>query len=217
MRDEGGGRTWGGAGSRERGGGTSASSSSPLPGRERSAQGVRAPSTGAVGSTQEVTASSTGGHEPPQGVEVDRWAAALRGALRGVLAADEVDIGPALTVDGDPEPGTLALATDDWALTVEGLTDVAAADPPCLPPQAPKDILPPSTSTWETANMILSAQAIAEAALLREESRGAHFRSDHPDTEPTLEGRHLVHDGRDGWRFATLADALAAAQPAEAR
>ena len=145
MRDEGGGRTWGGAGSRERGGGTSASSSSPLPGRERSAQGVRAPSTGAVGSTQEVTASSTGGHEPPQGVEVDRWAAALRGALRGVLAADEVDIGPALTVDGDPEPGTLALATDDWALTVEGLTDVAAADPPCLPPQAPKDIPPPSS------------------------------------------------------------------------
>src|SRR4051812_6136968 len=34
---------------------------------------------------------------------------------------------------------------------------------------------------------------IAESALAREESRGAHRRADFPDRDPMLDGRHLVH------------------------
>ncbi|CAA9297744.1 MAG: L-aspartate oxidase [uncultured Chloroflexi bacterium] len=64
--------------------------------------------------------------------------------------------------------------------------------------------------------MLLSARAIAQAALFREESRGAHFRSDFPDTDAALDGMHLVHDGRrGGWRLTTLPDALGRSEPAE--
>ena len=33
---------------------------------------------------------------------------------------------------------------------------------------------------------------IGTACLAREESRGAHWRSDHPDTDPALDGMHAV-------------------------
>jgi L-aspartate oxidase len=41
------------------------------------------------------------------------------------------------------------------------------------------------------------ARMIAAACLAREESRGAHQRIDHPDTDPSLDGRHAVV-GSDG-------------------
>ncbi len=36
------------------------------------------------------------------------------------------------------------------------------------------------------------ARLVAQCALLRTESRGAHFRIDHPDTKPALDGHHTV-------------------------
>jgi succinate dehydrogenase/fumarate reductase flavoprotein subunit len=33
---------------------------------------------------------------------------------------------------------------------------------------------------------------IAEGALAREESRGAHLRLDFPDLDPTMDGRHVM-------------------------
>lgn len=42
------------------------------------------------------------------------------------------------------------------------------------------------------ANMALAAEIIAGSALLRTESRGAHFRSDFPKTEPALQHRSAV-------------------------
>jgi L-aspartate oxidase len=36
---------------------------------------------------------------------------------------------------------------------------------------------------------------IAECALEREESRGAHLRSDFPETDPRLDGHHTVIGG----------------------
>ena len=44
-------------------------------------------------------------------------------------------------------------------------------------------------SPWETANMLLVARLITEAALLREESRGAHFRTDFPLADASLARR----------------------------
>jgi L-aspartate oxidase len=43
-----------------------------------------------------------------------------------------------------------------------------------------------------TANLLIAAQLIARAALLREESRGAHFRSDFPDPDPAQAHRSYL-------------------------
>ena len=45
---------------------------------------------------------------------------------------------------------------------------------------------------WETQNMLTLAYLITQASLRREESRGVHYRSDFPDTNPDLTGRHLI-------------------------
>ena len=45
--------------------------------------------------------------------------------------------------------------------------------------------------SYELSNMILTGHLITEAALVREESRGAHFRTDFPDTLPAWQ-HHLI-------------------------
>lgn len=45
---------------------------------------------------------------------------------------------------------------------------------------------------WELQNMLLSARLIAAAALLREESRGVHFRTDFPSTDDARWRQHIV-------------------------
>jgi L-aspartate oxidase len=44
---------------------------------------------------------------------------------------------------------------------------------------------------WELQNMLLTSRLMIEAALLREESRGVHFRTDFPHTDPAWE-RHIT-------------------------
>jgi L-aspartate oxidase len=67
-------------------------------------------------------------------------------------------------------------------------------------------------SQWETANLALAARAVISAATLREESRGAHYRSDFPETNHELDQLHLVYGGDAGnvWRFSSLDEARAA-------
>ena len=61
---------------------------------------------------------------------------------------------------------------------------------------------------WELRNMVLAASSVIAAALDREESRGAHFRSDFPALDPALDGRHtLLLDG--AWRNGPLEAAWA--------
>jgi L-aspartate oxidase len=45
--------------------------------------------------------------------------------------------------------------------------------------------------SYELSNMILTGHLITEAALVREESRGAHFRTDFPDTSTAWQ-HHLI-------------------------
>ncbi len=69
----------------------------------------------------------------------------------------------------------------------EGLTraaDMLAAWQNSIP--APAD-----RPSYELSNLVLTARLVTEAALLREESRGAHFRSDFPKRSPRWK-RHIV-------------------------
>jgi L-aspartate oxidase len=54
----------------------------------------------------------------------------------------------------------------------------------------------------ETVNMVHVAQALARSALFREESRGAHFRTDFPVVSPGWEAHTLVHPAEDGVRLS---------------
>ncbi len=47
---------------------------------------------------------------------------------------------------------------------------------------------------WELCNLVDAAQAVIEAAAHREESRGAHYRSDFPDRDPALDGQHSLRE-----------------------
>jgi len=50
---------------------------------------------------------------------------------------------------------------------------------------------PADRASWELANLILVGRLLVEAALIREESRGAHFRSDFPQPSPEWQ-KHIV-------------------------
>ncbi|MDU4961014.1 MAG: FAD-binding protein [Sporomusaceae bacterium] len=52
--------------------------------------------------------------------------------------------------------------------------------------------LPPGRVLWQERNARQLAELLLEAALLRQESRGAHFRSDYPGQEANCSGRHSV-------------------------
>jgi L-aspartate oxidase len=67
---------------------------------------------------------------------------------------------------------------------------------------------------WITTNMVTAALAITTAALLREESRGAHFRSDFPERNPALDGVHFIFQSNqpedNGWSSGSLASVIPA-------
>jgi L-aspartate oxidase len=50
---------------------------------------------------------------------------------------------------------------------------------------------PTDRSSYELNNLVLTGRLVAEAALIRKESRGAHFRTDYPETSPDWV-RHIV-------------------------
>jgi L-aspartate oxidase len=59
-------------------------------------------------------------------------------------------------------------------------------------------------AVWETRNLALAAGAVVTAATLREESRGAHYRADLPETNPALAGCHLTFGREHDWRYSSL-------------
>lgn len=50
----------------------------------------------------------------------------------------------------------------------------------------------PTAAGWELQNMLCSAQMMTRAALLRQESRGVHYRLDHPQSDDAHWRRHLT-------------------------
>ncbi len=91
-----------------------------------------------------------------------------------------------------PAPGLSALQQLQWDKVgiirdKEGLTEAAdtlAAWQKVLPQ-------PTDRPSCELGNLVLTGRLVTEAALLREESRGAHFRSDFPQSLPQWQ-RHIV-------------------------
>ena len=56
----------------------------------------------------------------------------------------------------------------------------------------------------ELDNMLLVAEMIARSALLRTESRGAHFRSDYPEEDPRWVKNIVVAKAADGMLVRTV-------------
>ncbi|MET9885984.1 L-aspartate oxidase [Streptomyces sp. NPDC006430] len=50
----------------------------------------------------------------------------------------------------------------------------------------------PGTETWEATNLLCVARVLVAAAQRREETRGCHWREDHPDRDDAAWRRHLV-------------------------
>ncbi|HEV2066653.1 MAG TPA: L-aspartate oxidase [Thermomicrobiales bacterium] len=77
----------------------------------------------------------------------------------------------------------VAVVRDAWSLrhALDTLDSLSIPDAPVAG----------STSEAELRNMLLLAREVTRSALEREESRGAHFRSDFPTASPSQAGQHL--------------------------
>ncbi len=74
----------------------------------------------------------------------------------------------------------------------------------------------PGRHVWESRNLATAARAVITSAIARQESRGAHFRSDYPDTDPALDHLHSLLPGGivENWTAGSLRDAIQHAVPA---
>ena len=68
---------------------------------------------------------------------------------------------------------------------------------------APADVAP-TTENWETTNIMTIAQVLVRHALLREETRGSHWREDFPDAESSWQARLVTSMDVDGELSTTL-------------
>lgn len=121
--------------------------------------------------------------------------------------------GPNGYVDSDAVPDLRMRLQRTMSRNVAVVRDAAGLDEAAKELQAIAEKLPAGEprdrDVLELRNMVLAAAAIVTAAMGREESRGAHFRTDFPETDPALAGQHLVHgDDVAGWRFGALDDVL---------
>ena len=80
----------------------------------------------------------------------------------------------------DPEARTdLQRVMTDGAGVLRSADSLAATDK-ALQALAERTVEQPQTVAWETTNLLTVAAALAHAATLREETRGSHWREDHP-------------------------------------
>jgi L-aspartate oxidase len=61
---------------------------------------------------------------------------------------------------------------------------------------------------WELRNLIDAARSVIDNAAFREESRGAHYRADFPESNPDLAGKHTLREQDGTRRFGKLAEVL---------
>ncbi|MCK7627368.1 L-aspartate oxidase [Streptomyces sp. RS10V-4] len=80
----------------------------------------------------------------------------------------------------------LARAADDLE-RLHREAAAAAADPDAASAKAPV----PGVEAWEATNLLCVARVLVAAARLREETRGCHWREDHPDRDDATWRRHF--------------------------
>ncbi|MBI4168396.1 MAG: L-aspartate oxidase [Acidobacteria bacterium] len=103
--------------------------------------------------------------------------------LAGILAIDPAAAGPAVTALREVMWGKVGIIRDGRSL--EGaIRSILELERGLMP-------RPVSRSGLEARNLLFVGRLIAESALRRRESRGAHFREDFPEREPGR-GRHSV-------------------------
>ncbi len=56
----------------------------------------------------------------------------------------------------------------------------------------------PGTAEWESTNLLQLTSALTHAAALRPETRGGHYREDHPEPDPAWRGRLVLDRQEDG-------------------
>ena len=103
---------------------------------------------------------------------------------------------PAGLVPGGLRPAIQAVMTEragvlrsaDGLSTAVGQLDGLVGEP------APGAGVP----AWETTNLLTVSRALAGAALLREETRGSHWREDHPERDDARWDRHIDQTLVDG-------------------
>jgi L-aspartate oxidase len=104
-----------------------------------------------------------------------------------------------------------------WRAAHAAMAEPEPAAGSAPPGPGPSPVPPPETRTalWRLAGIERTregleelrgdqfplARLIAESALAREESRGAHQRADHPETDASLDERHLVVSPDGGARW----------------
>ena len=133
-----------------------------------------------------------------------------RRAAQVILAADgpaaprpAVPLTEALLEEGGPAAGPVPLDRGSLrravqkgagvardAAGLQHLDDYLAAARPAGPSDGPQ--------AWELANMALAARVVTALAARRRESRGAHWRTDYPDTDPTWQVRQVAQVLADG-------------------
>jgi L-aspartate oxidase len=62
---------------------------------------------------------------------------------------------------------------------------------------------------WELRNLVDAARAVIAAAAHREESRGAHYRADFPETNSALDGQHSLRAADGSFHYGLLDEAYA--------
>jgi L-aspartate oxidase len=62
-------------------------------------------------------------------------------------------------------------------------------------------------AAWELRNLVDAARTVIDAAAHRRESRGAHYRADFPEPNPSLDGQHTLREPNGALRFGKLAEA----------
>jgi succinate dehydrogenase/fumarate reductase flavoprotein subunit len=119
-----------------------------------------------------------------------------------------------MLLDERARPQLQALMSRDVGVLRDEKGLAAAADG--LATLAERDGGAPGTETWETTNLLTVAAALVQAAALREETRGAHWRDDFPDRDDLHWRGHLdttlSADGTLRTDFAPLSVAAGAAQ-----
>ncbi|WP_436737475.1 L-aspartate oxidase [Streptomyces sp. BBFR102] len=80
------------------------------------------------------------------------------------------------------------------AAAAEALSALRAQAGETAAEAAPAEARPaePGVGSWETTNLLVVARVLVDSARRRTETRGCHWREDHPDRDDTRWRRHLV-------------------------